>query len=59
MFVYTHTHTHTHTHTYIYILIGIVSKVFANVPGDRGSLWGGVISKTQMVVDASWPKSAL
>ena len=36
---------------YIYKLtIGLMSRVFANVPGDRGSIPGGVIPKTQKFV---------
>ena len=66
---HTHIHTrsgaraHTHTHTYIYIYIyiyiygraiGLMSKVFTNGPGDRSSIPGRVIPKTQkMVPDAS------
>ena len=55
----THTHTHTHTHTYIYIYIylpdiGLAVRVFANGPGDLGSIPGRVIPKTQkMVLDTS------
>ena len=34
--------------------IGLMSRVFANGPGDRGSIPGRVISKTQkMVLDAA------
>ena len=48
------THTHTHTHTHIYWFIRIVIRVFANGPGDLGSISGRVISKTQkMVLDIS------
>ena len=44
-----------HTHTYIYIPdIGLAVRVFANGPGDLGSIPGRVIPKTQkMVLDAS------
>ena len=56
-----HRHTHTHTHIYIYIYIYIVNrvivlvgKVFANGPGDRGSILFRVIPKTlKMVLDTS------
>ena len=45
------------TSTYIYIFvpdIGLAVKVFANVPGDLGSIPGRFIPKTQkMVLDAS------
>ena len=38
----------------IYRLIGLVSRVFANGPGDLGSIPGCVISKTlKMVLDTS------
>ena len=37
---YTHTHTHTHTHT------GPAVRVFANGPGNLGSIPGRVIPKT-------------
>ena len=38
-----------HVYTYMYecILIGQVGRVFANGPGDRGSVPGRVIPKTQ------------
>ena len=37
-----------------------MSRVFANGPGDRGSILGRVIPKTQkMVPDASLPNTAL
>ena len=64
----TPTHTHTHTHIslslYIYICIcilvlyvpdiGLAVRVFANGPGDLGSIPGRVIPKIQkMVLDAS------
>ena len=36
-------------------LIGLVGRVFANGPGDRGSIPGRVIPKTfKMVLDTSW-----
>ena len=36
------------------LTIGLVVRVFANCPGDRGSIPGQVISKTQkMVLDAT------
>ena len=32
-----------------------MSRVFANVPGDRGSIPGRVIAKTQkMILDVTW-----
>ena len=35
--------------------IGLMSRVFANDPGDRGSILGRVIPKTQkMVLDATF-----
>ena len=38
----------------ILYVIGLVSRVFANAPGGRGSISGRVISKTQkMVLDAT------
>ena len=41
-------------HTVRYIYIGLVSRVFANGPGDLGSIPGRVIPKTQkMVLDTS------
>ena len=49
-------HTYIHTRIYIYILpdIGPAVRVFANGPGDLGSIPGRVIPKTQkMVLDAS------
>ena len=37
------------------IYIGLVASVFANGLGDRGSIQGRAISKTQkMVLDAAW-----
>ena len=39
---------------YINRAIGLMSRVFANGPGDRGSIPGRVIPKTQkMVLDAA------
>ena len=41
--------THTHTHAY-----GIMVRVFAKGPGDRGSIPGRVIPKTQkFLLDAA------
>ena len=38
--------------------IGLMSRVFANGPGDRGSIPGGVIPKTEkMVLDAALLKT--
>ena len=38
-----------------YVLAGLAVRVFANGPGDLGSVSGRVIPKTQkMVLDASW-----
>ena len=54
-------HTHTYIHTYIHtqLLEWIVGRVFANGQGDRGSITGRVISKTQkIIVDAALPNSA-
>ena len=35
--------------------IGLMSRVFVNVPRDRGSIPGRIIPKTQkMVLDATW-----
>ena len=34
----------------IYIYISLMSRVFANNPGDRGSIPGRVIPKTQKIV---------
>ena len=49
IYIYTHTYTHMHTHP-----IAIMVRVFANGPGDWGSISGQVIPKTQkMVLDAS------
>ena len=39
----------------LYRLIGLVGRVFANGPGDLGSIPGRVIPKTlKMVLDTSW-----
>ena len=51
IYIYIYTHSHTHTHIYIYILyinrdIGPAVRVFANGPGDLGSIPGRVIPKT-------------
>ena len=41
-------------------MIGLLSRVFANGPGDRGSILGRVIPKTQkMVLDTALLDSAL
>ena len=57
-----HTHTHTHTHFNSHFdpfvnkheVFGLMNSVFANGPGDRGSIPGRVIPKTQkMALDAS------
>ena len=49
-----HSHTHTHTHTHIHRPSVLVFKVFANGPGDRSSIPGWSIPKTQkMILDAS------
>ena len=45
---------YTHTHTYVFKnrLIGLVGKVFANGPGDLGSIPGRALPKTlKMVLD--------
>ena len=44
--IYTHTHTHTHTRIYIHTYISSAVRVFANGPGDLGSIPGRVIPKT-------------
>ena len=61
--LYIYIYIHIYIHIYMYIwrvgvdvceLIGLVSKVFANGPGDLGSIPGLVIPKTfKMVVDTS------
>ena len=60
--IYVYTHTHIYIYIYIYIYthycyyraIGQMSRVFANGPGDRGSIPGQVIPKTKkMVLDAA------
>ena len=39
---------------HICLFVGLMSRVFANDPGDRGSIPGRVILKTQkMVLDAA------
>ena len=41
-------------YSYLYWAIGLMSRVFANGPGDQGSIPGRVISKTQkMIPDAA------
>ena len=50
----THERKHTYMHTHIYVYIGIMVRVFANGPGDLGSILGLVIPKTlKMVLDTS------
>ena len=40
------------------LVIGLMSRVFANGPGDRGSIPGRVVPKTQkMVLDATLLKT--
>ena len=40
---------------YIYEAIALMSRVFANSPGDQGSIPGRIISKSQkMVLDAAF-----
>ena len=53
MYVYVYIIAHTHTHIYIYIPdIDIMVRVFANGPGDLGSIPGRLIPKTlKMVLD--------
>ena len=42
------------TFNYIHLAIGLMSRVFTNGPGDRGSISDRVIPKTQkMVLDAA------
>ena len=54
-FTFCITHTQIHVHRYTHILThGLGVRVFANGPGDLGSIPGRVIPKTQkMVLDAS------
>ena len=53
-FVYTHLNDQANR------AIGLMSRVFANGPGDRGSISGRIIPKTQkMVLDASLLNTAL
>ena len=41
--------------TSLYLAIGLISRVFANGPGDWGSILSRVIPKTQKtVLDAAW-----
>ena len=48
------TYSWTHTHAKLEGVIGLMSRVFAKGPGDRGSIQGQVIPKTQkMVLDAA------
>ena len=50
IYIYIYIHTHTHTHIYIHI----VDRVFANGPGDWGSIPGRVIAKTKkMILDTA------
>ena len=54
IYTYMHIYVYIYIYMYIYIYIYIMSRVFANGPGDRGSISGRVISKTQkMVLDAA------
>ena len=47
-------YTHIHIHMCVYRLIGLVCRVFANGPGDWGSIPGRIIPKTlKMVLDTS------
>ena len=47
-------HTHIHIHSMPLTHIGLVGRVFANGPGDLGSIPGRVIPKTlKMVLDTS------
>ena len=52
--MYTSAHTDICTSSLIYACTGLAVRVFANGPGDLGSIPGRVIPKTQkMVLDAS------
>ena len=43
-----------------FILSNLISRVFANGPGDRGSIPGRVIPKTyKIVLDVAWLSTAL
>ena len=61
MYMHIHMHIHintydTHTHEYIplYVYTGTLVRVFANGPGDLGSIPGRVIPKTlKMVLDTT------
>ena len=47
-------HEFSYMYIYIYIYISLISRVFANDPGDRCSIPGRVIPKTKkMVFDAA------
>ena len=49
--MYTYIHTYTYTDTYIYSYLYVYAYiVFANSPGDRSSIPGWVIPKTQKMV---------
>ena len=53
-YINTQAHTHTHTHTHTLPAIALMSRVFANGPGDQCSLPGWVITKTKkMILDVS------
>ena len=62
IYIYTYINIYIYIYTYKYIysnwLIGLVGRVFANGPGDLGSIRGGVIPKTlKMVLDTSIHKT--
>ena len=48
--VYIYMYVYIYVYIYIYIYIGLMSRVFANDPGDQVSIPGRVIPKTQKVV---------
>ena len=56
-YIQSHTRTHTHTHVYMHIhvcvCVCLVGRVFANGPGNLGSIPGRVIPKTFKMVLAT------
>ena len=49
-----YTRTHIYIYIYAHLAIGIMGRVFANGPGDWGSILGWVLQKThKMAIDAS------
>ena len=50
-----HKYGNIYIYIYIYIYIVLVGRVFANDPGDLGSILGRIIPKTlKMILDTSW-----